>query len=202
VTTLVTDAPTDVAAPRPAAPWRWGAGLGALVAGGLHITAAVEHVGASDLVVGFFLLTAFAQFGIGLWLLVGSWLGKAPGTGPLAAALAGTVLLVCLYLVAHTTDLLAGLTAHDAGAAGHTGHAAGHAAGTAIAAEGPVALSAEATTAPEPPDLLGGMTVALELLSVLALTALLPRVWRSRTANALLTLGALAWVAWLTGVLG
>jgi hypothetical protein len=201
VTTL-TAAPTEVAVPRSAAPWRWAAGAATLVAGGLHVTAASQHLGASDLVVGFFLLTAFAQFGIGLWLLVGSWLGKTPGTGPLAAALAGTVLLVCLYLVAHTTDLLAGFTAHDAGAAGHAGHATGNTAGMAIETEGPVALSAQATTAPEPPDLLGATTVALELLSVLALTALLPRVWRSRTANALLALGALAWVAWLTGLLG
>jgi hypothetical protein len=37
---------------------------------------------------------------------------------------------------------------------------------------------------------------------VLALTALLPRSWRGRALNALFALGALAWVLWLTGVLG
>jgi hypothetical protein len=116
---------------------------------------------------------------------------------PLAAALAGTVLLVCLYLVAHTTDLLAGLTASEAGHG-----AAGHHAGAAVEAEGPVALGDQAPVDPEPPDLLGTATVGLELLSVLALTALLPRARRGRTLNALLALGALAWVAWLTGVLG
>jgi hypothetical protein len=177
--------------------WRWAAGLSALAAGGLHVGAAVEHAAARDLVVGFFLLTAFAQFGIGVWLLIGSWLGKTPGTGPLAAALLGTVALVCLYLVAHTTDLLAGFTAHPA-TAGH----AGHGGGAAIATSGPVSLGTVAPTAPEPPDLLGGVTVAVELVSVLALTALLPRTWRGRTVNALLALGGLAWVAWLTGVLG
>jgi hypothetical protein len=153
-------------------------------------------------VVGFFLLTAFAQTGIGIWLVLGSWLGKAPGTGALAAALIGTVGLVCLYLVAHTTDLLVGFTAHPAGSA-HGGHAgAAHSAGASIATTGPVALGTEAPTAPEPATLLGGVTVAVELLLVLALTALLPRTWRGRTTNALLALGGLAWAGWLTGVLG
>jgi hypothetical protein len=173
--------------------------LSALAAGALHVAASVEHAAARDLVVGFFLLTAFAQFGIGVWLLLGSWLGKTPGTGPLAVALLGTVGLVCLYLVAHTTDLLVGFTTHPgAGAGGHTGHGGG----AAIATDGPVSLGTEAATAPEPADLLGGLTVAAELLLVLALTALLPRSWRGRTVNALLALGGLAWVAWLTGVLG
>ena len=198
-------APTAVttAGPSRTWSWRWAAGLGTLAAGGLHVAAAVEHVDASDLVLGFFLLTALAQFGIGAWLLLGSWLGRSPGTAPLAVALTGTVFLVCLYLVAHTTDLFAGLTAHDASAGGHAGHAGGdHAAGTAIETEGAVALDSQTATAPEPPDLLGGVTVAVELLSVLALTALLPATWRGRTVNALLVLGALAWVAWLTGLLG
>jgi hypothetical protein len=176
---------------------RWAAGLGALGAGALHVAAAVEHASAGDLVVGFFLLTTFAQLGIGLWLLQGSWLGAGPGPGPLAIALAGTVLLVCLYLVVHTTDLLAGLTGHEGGHG-----AAGHHAGAAVEADGPVALGDRAPADPEPPDLLGTATVALELLSVLALTALLPGPWRGRALNALLALGALAWVAWLTGVLG
>jgi hypothetical protein len=194
----------EVAAPESSAArnWRWAAGLGTLAAGGLHVAAAVQHVEASGLVLGFFLLTAFAQFGIGAWMLLGPWLGKSPGTGPVAVALTGTVLLIGLYLVAHTTDVFAGLTAHEAGSA-HTGHGgAAHSAGASIATDGPVALSGEAATAPEPPDLLGGVTVAAELLSVLALTALLPQTWRGRTVNALLALGGLAWVAWLTGLLG
>jgi hypothetical protein len=110
----------------------------------------------------------------------------------------GTVGLVCLYLVAHTTDLLVGFTTHPAGAGGH----AGHAAGTAIPTSGPVSLGTAAATAPEPASLLGGVTVAVELVLVLGLTALLPTTWRGRTVNALLALGGLAWVAWLTGVLG
>ncbi|MCW2537601.1 MAG: hypothetical protein JWQ26_3300 [Modestobacter sp.] len=189
------DAPARL--PAAPSPWRWAAALGVLGAGALHIAAAVEHLSTGDLVVGFFLLTALTQLGAGVWLLLGSWLGIRPGGVPLAAALAGTVLLVCLYLVAHTTDLLAGLTASEAGHG-----AAGHHAGAAVEAEGPVALGDQAPVDPEPPDLLGTATVGLELLSVLALTALLPRARRGRTLNALLALGALAWVAWLTGVLG
>jgi hypothetical protein len=191
-------------APAPArdslARWRWAAALGALGAGALHVAAAVEHLSTGDLVVGFFLLTALAQLGVGAWLLLGSWVGARPGTRPLAAVLTGTVLLVCLYLIAHTTDLLAGLTAHGAGHG--AGHEAGHHAGAAVEGEGPVALSNEAPADPEAPGLLGTATVALELLSVLALTALLPRSWRGRALNALFALGALAWVLWLTGVLG
>jgi hypothetical protein len=191
--------PAGAPARRPAAssPWRWAAALGTLGAGALHVAAVVEHLSTGDLVVGFFLLTALAQLGAGLWLLLGSWLGIRPGTGPLTAALAGTVLLVCLYLVAHTTDLLAGLTAHGAGHG-----ATGHHAGASVEAEGPVALGDQASTVAEPPGLLGTATVALELLSVLAVTALLPRAWRARTLDSLLVLGAVVWVAWLTGVLG
>ena len=45
------------------------------------------------------------------------------------------------------------------------------------------------------------MLVTAELVSVLGLTALLPRSWRARTLDALLALGALAWLGWLSGVL-
>lgn len=176
--------------------WTIAAGLGASAAGALHV-AAVDHSAASDLVVGFFVLTAFVQFGVGAWLLLGAWPGRRPATGAVAVALAGTVVLVVLYLVAHTTDVFAGQLAQADGAA-HGGHGAG----AAIPTDGPVALSGELPAAPERPDLLGGATVALEMLSVLALTALLPRTWRGRTVNALLVLGGLAWAAWLTGVLG
>jgi hypothetical protein len=173
--------------------WVLAAALATGGAGALHVAAAVDHAAASDLVVGFFLLTAFAQFGIGTWLLLGTWLGRRPGIEPVALALAGTVVLVGLYLLAHTTGLFTGLLAHDAGS-GHTGHG--------VAIEGPVSLAGGPSSAPEPADLLGATTVALELLSVLALTALLPRTWRGRTLNALLVLGGVAWAAWLTGVLG
>jgi hypothetical protein len=184
-------------------PWRWVAAAGALGAAGAHVVAAVGHLPAGDLVVGFFLVSAFAQLGLGTWLLLDPWLGRELGTRPLVAALAGTVLLVCLYLVVHTTDLLAGIAGSDGGgAAGHGAGADGHAAGAATGTGGPVALAARARTQPEPPGLLGTATVALELLSVLGLAALLPRSWRGRSLDALLVLGALAWVAWLTGVLG
>jgi hypothetical protein len=43
--------------------------------------------------------------------------------------------------------------------------------------------------------------VTADLVSVLGLTALLPRSWRARTLDALLALGTLACLGWLTGVL-
>jgi hypothetical protein len=196
--TTVTDSPAPTTRSLTAgAGWTIAAGLGVSAAGLLHVAAAVDHAAASDLVVGFFVLTAFAQFGLGAWLLLGTWLGRRPGTGAVAAALVGTVVLVGLYLMAHTTDLVTGLLAHPDGSV-HGGHDAG----AVVPTEGPVSLGGGVPAAPEPPDLLGGTTVASELLAVLALTALLPRTWRSRAVNALLVLGGLAWAAWLTGVLG
>jgi hypothetical protein len=202
VTRTAAGSTSTASAPPRVGPTRWGwtASLAAAGAGVLHVAAAAGHLAAGDLVVGFFLLTALAQLGLGAWLVRSSWPGGRPGAWPLVAALAGTVLLVGLYLVAHTTDLLAGLTAHGAG----HGHdpAAGHAAGASIAIGGPVALGEQPSAGGEPPGLLGTTTVALELLAVLGLAALLPPAWRTRALDALLALGALAWVLWLTGVLG
>jgi hypothetical protein len=65
-----------------------------------------------------------------------------------------------------------------------------------------VALGLEPATPREPAGLLGTATVTLETVTALALTALLPGRWKSGTANALLSLGALTWVLWLAGVLG
>jgi hypothetical protein len=185
---------------RAATSWRWVAAAGVLGAGALHVAAAVEHRSAGDLVAGFFVVSAAAQLGLGAWLAFGTVHGRSPGNGVLAAALSGTVLLVCLYLVVHTTDLLAGVTGHEAG--GAAGHATGHGAGAAVEVAGPVALGARAPAEAEPPDLLGTGTVAVELLSVLGLAALLPRSWRVRMLDGVLVLGAVAWTAWLTGLLG
>jgi hypothetical protein len=103
------------------------------------------------------------------------------------------------------------MTVHEAATAGSAaGHAhdggqgaveAGHHAGASIATDGPVAMGEHPAAGAEAPDLLGTATVALELLAMAAMTALLPRAWRSRAVNGLLALGALAWVLWLTGVL-
>jgi hypothetical protein len=180
---------------RVAAPWRWVTVAGLLGAGGLHVAVTAEHLAANDLLVGVSLAGAYAQLGLGLWLLVGPWLGSAPGTAPLVVALAGSVLLVCLYLVLHMTGLLAGITAPQT-AAGHD-----HAAGAAVDVGGPVALDARAPARREPTDLLGTVLVTAELVSVVGLTALLPRSWRGRTLDALLGLGVLAWLGWLTGAL-
>ena len=103
--------------------------------------------------------------------------------------------------MAHTTDLLAVFQAHDT-ATGHHGGRTGIPQGHSTEASGPVALDLEPVSTREPGRLLGTATVAVEMLTVLALTALLPERWRSRAANALLCLGAAVWPLWLTGVLG
>ncbi|WP_138759040.1 hypothetical protein [Modestobacter altitudinis] len=182
-----------------AARWRWVAATALLAAGGLHVAVTAEHLAAHDLVVGLALSSAYAQLGLGLWLLVGPWLGSTPGTAPLVVALAGTVLLICLYLVVHLTDLLAGITAPGAGGGTAADHP--HSPGAPIDVEGPVALGGRAPSRPAPADLLGTVMVAAELVSVVGLTALLPRSWRGRALDALLAVGVLVWLGWLTGAL-
>ena len=205
MTVLADDRLEGVPAPAPGAevPWRWTASLATAAAGALHVAAAADHLAAADLVAGFFLLTALAQLGLGVWLFVGSRSRTGPAARPLAAALVGTVLLVGLYLVGQTTDLLAGVLAHEAVPGVHfAGSGHGDSAGASLPTAGPVALSEQPTArGGEDPGPLGTATVALELLAIAAMTALLPRAWRSRAVNGLLALGALAWVLWLTGVL-
>jgi hypothetical protein len=171
------------------------------VAGGLHVAAAAQHVGAHDLVVGFFLVVALGQLGLGAWIVVSTWAGTPPDVRLVALALLGTVALVGLYLVGHTTDLLAGFQVHDA-QDGHHGATAGVPQGHSEAA-GPVALGLEPPpVSREPAGPLGTATVAVEMVTVLALTALLPGRWKSGAADALLVLGIATWALWLVGVLG
>jgi hypothetical protein len=187
-------------APRGSRAWPWAAVVSAVAAGGLHLRAAFDHVGSHDVVVGFFLLVAFAQLGLGVWLAMSIVTGLRPDVRLLALALLGTVALVGLYVVAHTTDLLAAFQVHEAGA--HHGAGTGEATPHAIETVGPVALGLEPVATREPAGLLGAATVATEMVTVLALTALLPARWRGGVTNALLVLGAATWVLWLTGVLG
>jgi hypothetical protein len=157
----------------------------------LHVLAAIDHLGAGELVVAFFLVTALGQVAAAGGLAVSATTGRRPAAGPLAALLAITVGLLVLYLLAHTTDLLAGFSPTDTVGPEHE-----HAEPT-----GPVALGS-APTRGEAPDLLGTSTVALELLSVLAFTALLPPNARRGAGNVLAVLGGAVWLLWLTGVLG
>jgi hypothetical protein len=198
------------APPRRTAPpraWQWAAALASAAAGVLHVVAAVEHREVGQLVIALFLVAALAQCG-GAWLLaVQALQWRRPGRWTLVAGLAGTLALVALYVLAHTTDLLAGLTGHGTGveAGGHGGtgdHAAAAPQGHSVATEGAVALSAEPAHVADPPGMLGTATVALELVCALGLTALLPRTWRGWALNGQLALGALVWALWLTGVLG
>ena len=173
--------------------WAWAGAVTTWIAGVLHVLAAVDHLDAGDLVVGFFLVTAFGQLAAAVGLAIAAVTGHRPAPALLAGLLAVTVGLLALYLVAHTTDLLAGVTAPELG--GPAGHE--HPEPT-----GPVALGDTPAVRGEPPDLLGTATVTVEVLSIVAFVALLPPRWRRVAGNALALLGAAAWLLWLTGVLG
>ena len=196
----------------------WTAVAGLVAAGGLHVLAAGDHIGAGDLAVGFFLVAAAAQLGTAALLGIAAVTGLRPNPVVLAATLAGTVALLGLYLVAHTTGVLdAFAVPHAAGAE----HAAGHGGGTthlpqvdpvtgvdlsagmSQVTDGPVDMGGTvASDATEhSPGTTGTATVAAELLTVPAVTALLPAGWRRRATDALFAAGALAWALWITGVL-
>jgi hypothetical protein len=187
---------------------RWVAAAGTAAAGALHVVAAVDHLGAGDLVVGFFLATALAQVGAAAWL-------AADPTRDLrlpVALLVGTLGLLVLYVVGHATDLLDPFLGHDHAAQGQgvqgqgvqgqgvQGQGAGtdHAAHTT--ATGPVALGLEPVEVPAAP-VLGTLTAAAECLALAALAALLPAAARRRVLDGVLAVGALVWLLWLTGVL-
>ncbi len=182
---------------------RWVAAAATAAAGALHVVAAVDHLGAGDLVVGFFLATALAQVGAAAWL-------AADPTRDLrlpVALLVGTLGLLVLYVVGHATDLLDPFLGHDHAAQGPgvqgqgvQGQGAGtdHAAHTT--ATGPVALGLEPVEVPAAP-VLGTLTAAAECLALAALAALLPVTARRRVLDGVLAVGALAWLLWLTGVL-
>jgi hypothetical protein len=219
----VTAVETAPVAPRSALPrrraprWQLVAALAMAAAGGLHVATAVDHLESGQLAVGFFLLTALAQVGLAAWLLLTAWAGRRPSRELVAFGLLGTVGLLGLYVVAHTTNLLDAFAVHDVAAGGHEHDVAGRdtvavdpitgvrfADGMPIASDGPVPMdgSAVQSSAGHGPEGLGTATVAVELLAMTALTALLPTSWRGRATNALLALGGLTWVLWLTGVLG
>ena len=201
---------------RGAARWQLVAALGLAAAGGLHVAAAVDHLSAGELAVGFFLLTALAQAGLAAWLVIGAWAGTRAGRQPVATALLGTVGLLTLYVVAHTTGLLDAFAVHDAAASGHAHDVPGRetvavdpvtgvrfADGMPLGSSGPVAMDGLPTSSgTHGPEAVGTAVVAAELLTVAALAALLPASWRGRALNALLVLGGLAWALWFTGVLG
>lgn len=199
--------------------WLSAAVLGLAMAGALHIAAAVDHVPAGELAVGFFLLTAAAQLGLAAWLVVRSWAGSPPDHRLVILGLLGTVALLGLYLVSYTTDLLDAFAVTDgSGAGGHSSSSSGHG-GTApgfsgvdpatgvdlstgvVRSDGPVAMAGEPVDAGHGPGALGTATVAAELLTLAALTALLAQTWRGRATNALLAVGVLTWALWFTGVL-
>ncbi len=218
--TAVADAPAAARvaqrARRGTAAWQLAAALGLAAAGGLHVAAAVDHLSSGNLAVGFFLLTALAQAGLAARLVLGAWAGTRADRRLVATALLGTVGLLTLYVVAHTTGLLDSFTVHDTVTAGHEHDVPGRetvavdpvtgvrfADGMALGSSGPVAMDGLATSSGgHGPEAVGTAVVAAELLTVAALAALLPASWRGRALDALLVLGGSAWALWLTGVLG
>jgi len=177
----------------------WVAAGSLAMAGPLHVAAAADHLAAGDVVVGFFLLVAFLQLGTGVSLAVRTVTRGGHPPWPVAAALALTVGLLLLYLAAYTTDLLAGVVdlAHH-GETTSAPHGTAHV--EAPEPAGPVALGLEPTQTSGTPGVLGTVTVGIELVSVLALAALLPAALRRRVTDALLVIGVLAWGVWFTGV--
>jgi hypothetical protein len=176
--------------------WLGLACLSTLLAGGLHVAAAYQHVEHGELVVSFFLLAAAAQVGGGLALGVHAVTGMRPGRWLVLAGLGATVAMIGLFIVVHGTDLLLAHVGHQAGSDGHTAaHTGPFAAGIATRND---------TLAPvrEAPGALGMATVAAELAGVAALTALLPRSWRGWALDGMLALCGIAWVLWFAGVLG
>jgi hypothetical protein len=172
-------------------PWSAIAVLATAAAGVVHVVAAGTHQSSAALHVGFFVLVGFAQLGLASAIAVGlarvaAGLRRAERSlrALLMVAVAGTVGLLALYLVVHSTDLLTGLLgSHEHGAGG--GHG-----GSVSTPEG---------LPTEPPETLGTVGVMVELIALTAYTALLPRRWRTRVTDALLVLGALAWLLWFTG---
>jgi hypothetical protein len=182
----------DTATPRTGRTAAWLAAAAGATAGVLHVAAAYQHLEAGDLVVGFFLATALAQVGAAAWIAARAVADIGQDRRFVLGVLAGTVALLLLYLTVHTTHLLDGLTGHGAGAAGgHAGHAT---------TAGSLPAGTQSGGALESP-LLGTLTVVVETLAVLALTALLPARQRGRVTNGLLVLGAGIWGLWLAGVL-
>lgn len=196
--------------------WQLAAALGLATAGGLHVAAAVDHLSAGSPAVGFFLLTALAQTGVAAWLVLGAWARTRAGRQLVAMALLGTVGLLALYVVAHTTGLLDAFAVHDVATGGHEHDVPGRvttavdpvtgvefAQGMPLGASGPVAMDGlPGSTGGHGPDTIGTVAVGAELLTVAALAALLPASWRGRALDGLLVLGGTAWALWLTGVLG
>lgn len=189
---IAVPAPSAAAAVRR---WGWTAAGATATAGVLHVIAGLDHLGAGELVVAFFLVTGLGQLASAAWLSVSAATGERPAARPVAALLAVTTALLGLYLVAHGTDLLAGVT----GAANDPSSTDAHHQSTT---NGPVALGLTPTALREPPGLLGTATVTVEVLAVLAFTALLPTRARRLVGNVLAVLGGGAWLLWLAGALG
>ena len=199
--------PGESAATRRVHPWAVVAGTATVVAGGLHVVAAVQHADLLWIVPSFFTVVAALQIAAGLGLVRGL---RRP-LPVVAGVLAGSVGLVLLYLLVYGTDLLSGLTVHPAGhgqehGGGHSGVGQWGSDGAAIQSTGSVSMGGVGEEEPvtgqapaEDADAFGTAALVAQLVAVTAATALLPRVWQSRVTSALLVLALATVGLWLTG---
>lgn len=185
----------------PAAPatrntWPLTAAVMLAAAGALHLAAAADHREGPDRVVLFFLVVAFGQAGAAVWFTVAAVTRQRPGLLPVALAAVATVGLLLLYLTAYTTDLVADLSSSSGSSSSSSGGHGGQGAspGSHAATSG--------SEAGEPAGWLGSVTVSVEVVLLLALTAMLPPRARRLAANGILAVGMSAWALWLFGLPG
>ena len=164
-------------------------GVAALAAAGaLHLAAAGDHTAAGGVVVGFFLVTALLQWVVAMQLTLSYWRSAAAGPPSSARpapvwvllAIAGSAALIALYVVVHTTDLLAPLA--EGGGQAHAGSPTPPAPAAGIG---------------EPVDALGVITVVVEVAGIAALAGLVPSRRRAAVRDGLVALALLIWVLWL-----
>jgi hypothetical protein len=140
------------------------AAVGLYVAAGGHLGAALQHLEHGARYAVFFVAVALLQ------VLVGGRLGRARPAG-VAAALAGTLALVLLYVASRTLTLPFG------------------------------GLHSAFNDRPQDADLLGTVVVLGELLTLATAPALLPAAGRRAATTAMMLLGGGLWAAWAAGLL-
>ena len=177
-------------------PWLWVGTVVTALSGVLHVLAAVDHAPVNARAAVAFVLTAAAQFCMAGWIAA---LPHRPALARpvlIAGAIAVTVAFIAAFVLAYTSDALAGLLGH---ASGHGATAAQGQWTTDIA--GHILVGGNAPGLREGPTLLGGVTVTLEVFTLLSLVALLPAAWRRTAVDLILGLGGLIWILWIQGVL-
>jgi hypothetical protein len=189
--TTATRGAVRVGSPRPTAAStvaaRWAAAAAALIAAGIHLDIAPEHLREWWLYGGFFLTVAAAQAALAVLVL------RAPRLIVLLGGIWGTVGLIGIYVLSRTT----GLPISPPG--GHAGHALGH--GHAVVAgvlSGVPIIPGSGNPNVERVGSLDLTALGAELILIVALVALLSPAARRWTTNLMVVLAV---GAWATGAL-